>query len=72
MPPEDCDFFHLLFINSVRNKMSFVSSKENNMASLKSLTLTALPQIQADPVMDRRKSWVPVTVSYCYCAAIEA
>ena len=24
------------------------------MASLKSLTLTALPQIQADPVMDRR------------------
>ncbi len=24
------------------------------MASLKSLTLTVLPQIQADPVMDRR------------------
>src|SRR3974390_1828520 len=33
--------------------MSFVS-KEDIMASLKSLTLTVLPQIQADPVMDRR------------------
>src|SRR3974390_889893 len=33
--------------------MSFVS-KEDIMASLKSLTLTTLPQIQADPVMDRR------------------
>src|SRR3974390_3632921 len=33
--------------------MSF-SSKEDIMASLKSLTLTTLPQIQADPVVDRR------------------
>jgi hypothetical protein len=33
--------------------MSFVS-KEDIMASLKSLILIALPQIQADPVMDRR------------------
>jgi hypothetical protein len=30
------------------------TSKEDIVASLKSLTLTALPQIQADPVMDRR------------------
>src|SRR3974390_693183 len=33
--------------------MSFVS-KEDIMASLKSLTLTTLPPIQPDPVMDRR------------------
>src|SRR3974377_330090 len=46
-------FLPLFAFGSVINGMSFVS-KEDIMASLKSLTLTTLPQIQADPAMDRR------------------
>src|SRR3974377_197280 len=46
-------FLPLFVVESVINGMSFVS-KEDIMASLKSLTLTALPQIQADPVLARR------------------
>src|SRR3974390_3206475 len=49
--PVEC--FPLFAIKNVIKGMSFVS-KEDMMASFKSLTLTALPQIQADPVMDRR------------------
>jgi len=46
-------FIALFTFESVINGMSFVS-KEDIMASLKSLTLTTLLQIQADPIMDRR------------------
>jgi hypothetical protein len=40
-------------VENAINGLSFVS-QEDIMASLKSLTLTALPELQADPVMDRR------------------
>jgi hypothetical protein len=46
--------FSLFHSNSVINGLSSVSTKEDIMASLKSLTLTALPQIQADPVRRNR------------------
>ena len=46
-------FIALFIVESVIIGMSFVS-KEDIMASLKPLTLTTLPQIQADPVMHRR------------------